>query len=82
MVTFQALGRYYRVGQKPAVVLPYEETVIARRIAEKMKHVNELPTLVIHDETVLLKNGQILLLGPGSEGVGKSLHPEGGLDKK
>jgi hypothetical protein len=48
------------------------ERQIAARLAAKLA---ALPSVIIEDETVLLKNGQILMLGQ-SEGVGHSLHAD------
>lgn len=58
----QGLGRMFREGRSTI------EQQVANRVAAK---------LLITDETILLKNGQIIMLGR-SEGVGHSLH----LDKK
>ena len=49
----QALGRYFRAGR-----------TVEQRVADRVK-----AKLLITDETVLLKNGRIIMLGQ-SEGVG------------
>jgi hypothetical protein len=81
--TFQSLGRIHRAHKPVKLVIP-DPLEMEARIAARLAHrlaTEQLPELVITDETVMLKNGQVLLFGPGSEGTGVSLHPEG-LDKK
>lgn len=64
----QHLGRVFRAG-RPKLV--FNAPSIEQQIADRLR-----ARLQITDETILLKNGQVIVF-PQSEGVGRSLHPEG-----
>jgi hypothetical protein len=63
----QCLGRLFRAGQNPVVVVapPSMEAKVVAKIQQK---------LIIIDESIKLKNGQTILLGPTTESTGESLH--------
>jgi len=78
----QSKSRFHRPPQK--VVLVIDDMSIERRIAERLAAKlasNDLPILVIQDETVKLKSGETLLFPCQQKAVDRLLE-DWGLDKK
>jgi hypothetical protein len=76
--TYQCIGRIHRFVPKVEVVIIPDPLEMEKRICERLAAKLKEPTLIITDETILVKGQSEILLFPyQAEALGKSLH----LDK-